>query len=395
MAPSRPHIAIVGTGAVGGWTAWMLRERGAAVTAIDAWGTGHARASSGGETRIIRLMYGSRQHYTRLAFRAFEIYEEFQRRVRRALVHQTGVVWMFGGQPEARGFEKASCETLRHLSVPVEPLARAEWRPRFPQIAFDGIESVVFEPRAGYVEARAMCQAVIEHVAERGGICRIAAAQAPVATEMRGDAVRAVVLQDGTALEADVFLFACGPWLPSLFPDLIGRTIAPTRQESYFFGAPAGRPEFMSPTLPVWIDFRERQIYGIPGDAMRSFKVADDRSGPPIDPTSGDRAATASGVVEARAHLALRFPALASAPLVGAEVCQYEATPDSELILDRHPEWTNVFIAGGGSGHGFKLGPAVGELLAARILDGTPLDPRYGLARFARNPDDGWQAKWT
>jgi glycine/D-amino acid oxidase-like deaminating enzyme len=133
----------------------------------------------------------------------------------------------------------------------------------------------------------------------------------------------------------------------------------------------------------VWIDFSGRVIYGIPGNANRGFKVADDTSGPRFDPTSGERKVTDAGVRAARTFLARRFPALKGAPLVGAEVCQYEASPDSHFIIDAHPRASNVWIAGGGSGHGFKMGPAVGEMVAALALGESQPDSRFGLARFA------------
>ena len=132
----------------------------------------------------------------------------------------------------------------------------------------------------------------------------------------------------------------------------------------------------------------------LPGNANRGFKVADDTPGPVFDPTSGNRDATPAGVEAARVFLARRFPALTRAPLLGAEVCQYEATPDSHFIIDRHPAAANVWIAGGGSGHGFKMGPAIGERLASHVLTDSPPDPQFALARLSSTPADGWEPKW-
>lgn len=180
-------------------------------------------------------------------------------------------------------------------------------------------------------------------------------------------------LEGGGALAGDAFVFACGPWLGRLFPDLIGKHIASTRQEVFYFGAPQGDARFEEGSLPVWADFRERLIYGIPGNAYRGFKLADDTAGPLFDPTSGHRRLSTEGIDAARAFLRVRFPALADAPLVGGEVCQYESTPDAHFVVDRHPASPNVWIAGGGSGHGFKMGPALGEMLAHLVLtDGEP-----------------------
>jgi glycine/D-amino acid oxidase-like deaminating enzyme len=210
-----------------------------------------------------------------------------------------------------------------------------------------------------------------------------------------GAALRRISLEDGTAIEADVFIFACGPWLGRLFPDVVGTRVMPTRQEVYYFGTPAGDTRFLDPSMPVWIDFRDRFMYGIPGNANRGFKVADDTPGPPFDPTEGTRDASSAGIAAARAFLAVRFPALAAAPLLGSEVCQYEASPDSHFIIDRHPAASDVWIAGGGSGHGFKMGPAIGERLASHVLTESSPDPQFALARLASPPPGGWEEKWS
>ena len=192
-------------------------------------------------------------------------------------------------------------------------------------------------------------------------------------------------LSDGSRLQADRFVFACGPWLGRLFPDLIGTRVQPTRQEVFYFGTPAGDDRFVEPRLPVWVDAAERFIYGIPGNLHRGFKVADDARGPEFDPTDGDR--NPSPAVEAglRDFVSRRFPALAKAPVLGAEVCQYENSPDGHFIIDRHPAMSDVWIAGGGSGHGYKMGPALGEMLARYVRDDATSDPFFGLARLTPN----------
>ena len=138
----------------------------------------------------------------------------------------------------------------------------------------------------------------------------------------------------------------------------MGDLIRPTRQEVFFFGTPEGDPRFSESALPVWIDRAERIFYGVPGNQWRGFKLADDTRGAPFDPTSGERVPSAQGLQAARDYLAFRFPALKGSPLLEARVCQYENSPDQHLIVDRHPGAGNVWLVGGGSGHGFKLGPA-------------------------------------
>ena len=147
--------------------------------------------------------------------------------------------------------------------------------------------------------------------------------------------------------------------------------------------------------MPVWVDYGERLMYGIPGNANRGFKVADDSPGPIFDPTGGSRDATPAGLDATRAFLQRRFPALAGAPLLGSEVCQYEASPDSHFIVDRHPAAANVWIAGGGSGHGFKMGPAIGEHIASVVLGTAQPEPQFALSRLSATPAGGWEEKWS
>jgi glycine/D-amino acid oxidase-like deaminating enzyme len=367
------NVAVVGAGAFGGWTALALRRRGARVTLVDAWGPGHTRSSSGGETRVIRATYGSRAIYTRMAARALRLWREFGAEDA-GLLRTTGVLWMFGADDS---FGRASAATLRAEGLRIDDLSTREAAARFPQIDFTGVTSVLWEPDAGYLFARRACVHVVERFVAEGGIYRQEMVAAPA------------------TMDADAVVCACGPWLGELLPEIVGRRIAATRQEVYYFGTPPGDPRFADPAMPVWLDCGDRVMYGIPDTGGRGFKIADDTSGPPIDPTTASRDITGARIAAARAFLERRFPALAGAPLVGSEVCQYESTPDSHFIVDRHPRAPHVWIAGGGSGHGFKMGPAIGEMLAGCMLDGAPPEPQFSLARFATAPSGGWQRKWS
>jgi glycine/D-amino acid oxidase-like deaminating enzyme len=393
-------VVVVGAGAFGGWTAHELARRGARVTLIDAWGPGNVRASSGGETRVIRATYGTRSLYTKMARRALELWQQYDERWQRRFFHKTGAMWLFGAgdgsSRAAAAFGRASADALRAEGLPFEELTPVEARRRFPQVAFDRVSSVLIEREAGYLLARRACEHVVDRAMAEGAEYRQASAATPVRID--GASLQGLTLTDGMMLRADAFVFACGPWLGSMFPDAVGALVTPTRQEVYYFGTPAGDARFLEAQLPVWIDYGQRLVYGIPGNANRGFKVADDTAGPRFDPTNGQREARDAGVKRARAFIAGRFPALADAPLVGAEVCQYEASPDSNYLIDRHPGASNVWIVGGGSGHGFKMGPAMGELVASLVLGESQPDPFFGLARFAatrRRPENNDEEKWT
>jgi glycine/D-amino acid oxidase-like deaminating enzyme len=369
----KPHVAVVGAGAFGGWTALHLLRRGARVTLLDAWGPGNSRSSSGGETRIIRGVYGPDRIYVDWTARSFGMWKEAEQRWGRRLYRRTGVLWMAG---EDDVYVRESLPLLREAGLEIEEIAREDAPSRFPQIEFDGVSSVYHEPEAGYLLARRACQAVAEAVEAEGGEVRIAAAF----PDGSGDRLR---LADGSSLRADLYLFACGPWLGGLFPEVVGeKLLRVTRQEVFFFGMPPGDPWFHEDRCPTWIDLStERIYYGMPGNEHRGFKVADDTRGAPFDPTFGERLVTPDLLKAARETLARRFPRLASEPVVETRVCQYENSPDGHLLFDRHPHTGNVWLLGGGSGHGFKLAPALGEHVAGILLeDGTP-DPLFRLDR--------------
>jgi glycine/D-amino acid oxidase-like deaminating enzyme len=377
--PKQPHIVVVGAGAFGGWTALYLRRQGARVTLLDAWGPGNSRASSGGETRVIRATYGPRAVYTRMAARALTLWQEHEQRWRRRLYHGIGVLWLVESDEQ---YEKAALPILRDARIRFEELTGPEVTRRYPQISCDRVRWAIFERDGGYLTARRACAAVLEGFLAEGGEYRQLAVQSPV--QPRGGELAAVTLSDGSTLKADRFVFACGPWLGSLFPDAIGDRVRATRQEVYFFGTPPGDTRFTEEALPVWADHGTTFMYGIPGNEWRGFKVADDTRGSPFDPTTGDRSPHAGGIQKARDYLAYRFPGLKDAPLLEARVCQYENSPDEHLIIDRHPQAANAWLVGGGSGHGFKHGPAVGELVARLVLGGEAPDAQFTLARFAR-----------
>ncbi len=184
----------------------------------------------------------------------------------------------------------------------------------------------------------------------------------------------ALSLGDGTTLTPDRCIFACGPWLAQMFPRTVGPHFTSTRQDVFFFGTPANDARYNEGNLPVWADHGDRFMYGIPGNEGRGFKLADDTRGPEFDPTSGERIVSPNRLAQARHYLAYRFPGMKAAPLLETRVCQYEDTTDHNFIVDRHPENPNLWIVGGGSGHGFKHGPALGEMVAQLILkDGIPI----------------------
>jgi monomeric sarcosine oxidase len=375
-AAGAPQVIVVGAGVFGACTARHLQRAGKRVTLIDAWGPAHARASSGGESRMTRGAYGADEVYTRMAWESLAEWSGLSARAGLPLFHKAGVLFFFQKRED---YVLQTIEVHRRLRLPTKLLGRAEMRRRFPMIDFDGVEVGLHEPEFGVLMARRSVQMLVAEFVAAGGEYR----QAAVAPPERGEGpLRHITVQGGEKLSAPRFVFACGPWLPKLFPDLLGSRIFPTRQEIFFFRPDAGDSRFGMGRLPGWADFNEGDIYyGMPDLEGRGFKIAHDKHGPAMDPDSGDRVPSPAALAEVRAFMERRFPALRGAPLSEARVCQYENSANGDLLIDFHPQQPNLLLVGAGSGHGFKHGPAVGRY-AARLLAGTPaaLEPRFSLA---------------
>ena len=366
-------VAVVGAGVFGAWTAYRLRKTGRRVALLDAYGPGNARASSGGQTRVIRMGYGDQEIYTRWSNRSLDLWKSLFGQVGRpSLFQQAGVLWMARGEDP---LTTKTLATLQRLGIVHERVGRSELERRWPQIDFGPNTWAIYEPGSGFLLGFHAVQAVVQ-LAQAEGVEYLQEAVVPPAGKGR---LTSVATRSGKTVRAGTFVFACGPWLPKVFPDLLGERIFPTRQEVFYFGPPPGDERFRSPAMPVWVDFAE-EIYGLPDFEGRGFKIAPDRHGPAFDPDTGARVVTPETLATVRNFVARRFPGLKDAPLVASEVCQYENTSNGDFLIDRHPERDNVWLVGGGSGHGFKHGPAVGEYVTARILEGGKVETRFSLA---------------
>lgn len=377
-----PDVLVVGAGSCGAWTAWHLRRAGHSVALVDAFGAGHSRASSGGESRIIRNGYGDRALYSRWAHASLPQWRELLAEAGRPeLFRATGVLWLgHDDDPHVA----ATTRTLAELGVAAERLTRADLQARIPQLDATGVAEGVLEPGSGVLLARRAVRTVVERAQQHGVDYRVAAVD-PSGLAVRAGAAE-VRLADGTLLSAGTLVFACGPWLPRLFPELLSPLLHITRQEVFFFGTPAGDRRFAPPSLPAWIDFHGG-AYGLPDIEGRGVKVGLTALGPPFDPDRDDRDASEEGLAAARRIVADRLPGLGEAPLLEARVCQYTNTPSGELLVDRHPAFADVWLAGGGSGHGFKLGPAVGAYVAGQIAGAGAPEAQVALAAHASGQD--------
>jgi glycine/D-amino acid oxidase-like deaminating enzyme len=363
--PTSSRIVVIGAGAFGGWTALYLVRAGYNVTLVDAWGAGNSRSSSGDETRVIRSTYGSNEFYFDLNVRALELWKENQQRWDKKLFYNSGVIWFC--YQEKNPIIDDSVPFAKKHGMEYEYLSLTEIEKRFPAIQTNDLHHAWFDPFGGYLKARESCQAVKEAFVNEGGEFITAFANRGKISSMQMEGIR---LSNGETLKADAYIFSCGPWLGQLFPEVLKDKITCTKQEAYYFGVPKEQTAAFD-QLPAWIDLDGKDFYyGIPGNANRGFKIGVDKRGEIFDPTNGERIYSPQVLADAREFIEHRFPKLKNAPLIESRVCPYENSSDGNFIFDRHPEASNLWFLGGGSGHGFKHGPALGELVASYFQRG-------------------------
>jgi sarcosine oxidase len=345
-----PSAVVVGAGVFGAALADRLVAAGWEVTLVDRFEPGDPRSESGGETRLLRFSHGADGFYAASAWRARESWREL------GVLVEAGVVWFARREG---GWESDSERVLDDQGIPVERLEPAATARLFPSLRTDDLTFGLLEPAAGVLRAADGVRALVTRAREGGLQLEIG--------EGRPEGSR-VALHD-QQLEADHVIWACGGWLAQLFPEHVRLRV--TRQDVALFEAPA---EW---NTPGWIDF-DASAYGHGTIEPYGLKVASDREGEPIEPGLRADAPDAS-VAAAREYLATRFPALASTPVRSAPSCHYSLTADGNFLFARHPEHERVWLLGGGSGHGYKHGPAVAEHAFCVLAGEAEPEPRFAL----------------
>jgi glycine/D-amino acid oxidase-like deaminating enzyme len=291
------------------------------------------------------------------------------------IFHECGILFFF---PTDEPYMRDSLAAHETLGIPAEVLTRPQMARRFPMIDFTGIEIGLYEPGFGALMARRSVQTLIERFVQRGGNYVTGMVEPPASEDTE---LSHVALSTGETICANRFVFAAGPWLPRLFPEVIGARIVATRQEEFFFAPPAGDRRFTPGAMPGWADFNAGDMYyGFPELEGRGVKFAHDAHGPEIDPDTLDRRPSEAALAEIIAFRDRRFPLLTGAPLTEARVCQYENSSNGDFLIDFHPRLDNLLLVGGGSGHGFKHGPEVGRYAAERLTGSVEPEPRFSLA---------------
>jgi sarcosine oxidase len=349
-------VAVVGAGVFGGWTALSLREMGLSVVLIDQYGPGNSKSSSGGEVRGMRANYGDREYYTRWAIAAMEQWKIREAEFGTKLYYESGVLGVSRTQPT---------QTVRtifdRLKFPYEILTRDELARRWPQLATEDSPDVVgfYQPRGGTLKAHASCVAVATSFQKKGG--QFVLAKASLAPSSKGR-LPSVSLSSGETVSAGTFIFAAGPWLLTMFPELLDRKLRVAKSGHGMIGLPAGQGrDYSYPILPN----TNAMLPNVDGLGLAVMMTVGTT---PVDPDTHDRVPTAEAKADVLARTVQWFPALKGQPFINAHVCQLDSTVDSNFIIDKHPGFDNVWLAGGGSDHGFKFGPVTGDYVAHRVV---------------------------
>ena len=353
------EVVVVGAGAFGGWTALYLLEMGHTVTLIDQYGPGNSRATSGGETRQIRALYGEREIYTRWVLEAFSRWQAREAEWGKTLFFQTGQLSL------AQEWTKELTDTRKvfdKLGVKYEVIKQDDLARRFPQMNTQRLDAAMYTPSTGVLKAREGCLAVARAFENKGG--RFVTAKVELGTRS-GSTLQDIALSTGRRVSAQTFVFACGPWLPKVFPSVMKDKLATPRRVVFFYGTPPGDERFTHPNFPTW---SVGDAYGFPSIEGKGFKVVPTFERVLVDPDTQEHTLTVDELRKGREFVTKWFPLLARQPLVDSKVCQREDSVDDHFIVDRHPELANVWLLGGGSGHGYKHGIMLGDYVANRVV---------------------------
>jgi sarcosine oxidase len=368
---------VIGVGTMGSAACDALARRGARVLGLEQFDVPHAMGSHHGQSRMFRMAYFEHADYVPLLKRAFDLWQELERRSGVKLFHVTGGVYIGAADGElVRGsMEAAALHSLEH-----ESLSRAELRKRWPQFAVPEDWTAFYEPTAGFVVPE-LAVGVMARLAIEAG-AEIRGREAVKGWRRRGDVYE--VETESATYAAKRLVLTCGAWTSRVVGEL-GVKLAVTRQVLAWIW-PRGHERYALGAFPCWAIETEGGVdYGFPMLPWHpGLKAARHVKGVVTDPDSVDRRVTLDD--EANARKAFGHLDGAGGPLLSSVVCLYTNSPDSHFIIDRHPSEPGVTVACGFSGHGFKFAPVVGEVLADLALDGRTQHriQFLGLNRFTK-----------
>lgn len=342
---------VVGAGIAGVSTALHLLRRGASVTLIDRWEPGHSRASSTDYNRVIRAIHGRDEFYTNWVREARLRWLELQAESGQKLYYECGALIL---ATEGKcDWEDDTCATFDKLGVPYYVFRDDELRARFPQFKTDDISYAIYEPEAGMIMAHRAVRTLLDLYLKEGGKLK----RGHVKTD---DQERLHL--DGKPLEADLIVVATGPWMADMYPRFIKPISTVVGVNVLYTSTPDGSTAFDQENMPCWIDHGQGSfgLSSVEGSGVKAAVVIPDK----IDLDNDERLIRRETLARTRRYIERRFPGLVGERVVDSKFNQLIITPDTNFIVDWHPEHENVLLAGGCSGHLFKHAPVFGDFVA-------------------------------
>lgn len=354
-------VIVIGLGIMGAASCAQLARRGRRVLGLEQFDIPHERGSSHGSSRVIRLAYYEDSRYVPLVRRAYQLWRGLEHEINERLLFITGGLDIGPpDSPEIRGVQQG----LVDHQISHESLSSAEVRRRYPMLNPPDDHVGVFQADTGFLIPERGTIAHIEVALSAGA--RIQARERVLSWRAAADRVEVRTERD--TYEAHRLVITAGPWLPRVAPEL-ARALRVERQVQAWF-QPAQPAQFRAGYMPVFIHHTDVGVfYGVPQHARPGVKVCRHHGGRDVDPDADDRVPTREDEEDIRAYLRQYLP-LADGPVLAMKVCMYTNSPDSHFIIDRHPAHAEVVIAGGFSGHGYKFGPVIGEIVADLATQG-------------------------
>ena len=373
-------VTIVGAGVMGAAAAAELAHQGLNVILIDQASIPNPLAASVDHSKVFRFAYPDTL-YVKLAVDALVRWRELESTTGTSLLTRTGALLIGNPKPS---FETECYEAMLSLGLETELLDRSQVGERFPQFNNNAFAYAVFDPSGGILHAETAVRALVD-LARRRGVETVEGER--VINIGKGARSRvSIVTESGTEIECERAMIASGPWSRKLLPHL-DRKLTTTRQELVYFKPDTEvHQSFETNSFPIFLEL-ESGFYGFPVHHAGSMKIANHHKGQIVDPDATVEPVGDQFIESCRAFFSRFIPDLASARVLETRVCLYNNTPDDDFIVDWHPQFEDVLLVTGFSGHGFKFGPTIGRIAADLLISGrTEFEiDRFRLTRFNNN----------
>jgi sarcosine oxidase len=376
--PVTYDVIVLGVGGMGSAACLHLARRGVRVLGLEQFPLVHDRGSSHGQTRIIRQAYFEHPDYVPLLFRTYDLWQDLEQSSEQLLFRRIGLV--LSGRPDGETIRGAKLSANLHR-LAIDTLTSSEAHSLWPTLTFPEDHEIVFESAAGMLFVEQCVQAHIDQAVRSGA--RIQSDEA--VRDWSSDGKTVTVRTDRDEYVARSLVITAGAWSAGCLKDL-GIALTVLRKYVGWFAVRHGDFRADSGMPTYFFELPHGTFYGFPSLDGQLVKVAEHSGGQVVkDPHKVQRSRQDGDTDRLAEFIRWHLPGLLPIPSQDS-VCLYTLSSDQHFVVDLHPQWRNVVLAAGFSGHGFKFAPVIGEALADLVLTGqSPLPIQFlKLARFHR-----------